>query len=453
MHNGVVLAQTCNDKHWWKLTPAAKGSYVGGTWTAIASLPVISTVQYAPLYYASQVLPDGRLEIEGGEYNGTGTEEWVSYGAIYSQGTNTWTAVNPPAGVLHGIGDSQSVLLNKGQMMLGVCCNYDGPQDNALFNPTTLTWSTTGAPDDYQDEQGYELLPNGTVLTINVWSPPATQLYNPTSGTWSAGQNTPVTLPDTCGNYEIGPAVVRGNQTLVAFSGDTCGVAAAPTAIRNNTNGTWSTGPTIPTTCGSGTAPCDLADAPAALEGNGKILFGASSGYGDNPTHFFEMNLSNTISAVADHPEASGLGAYTFNFLVLPTGQIMVTDFETAYVYTPSGTNVAAWAPTITTAPPANVTRGTAYSIMGTQLNGRSAGAYYGDDWQSFTNFPLVQVVNNASGHVAYGNSTNFSSFTIKQNASTSFKFTLPGSAQTGASKLYVVANGLRSAPVSITVH
>src|ERR1700745_861061 len=49
----------------YKLTPDSSGSHVDGTWTQIASLPS----GYAPLYFGSAVLPDGRVVVEGGEYN------------------------------------------------------------------------------------------------------------------------------------------------------------------------------------------------------------------------------------------------------------------------------------------------------------------------------------------------------------------------------------------------
>ena len=49
---------------WWKLTPASNGSYINGTWRQIPSMPT----GYAPLYFASAILPDGRMIVEGGEY-------------------------------------------------------------------------------------------------------------------------------------------------------------------------------------------------------------------------------------------------------------------------------------------------------------------------------------------------------------------------------------------------
>ena len=68
---------------WWRLTPDDTGSYVNGTWTQIASLPS----GYAPLYHSSAVLPDGRVIIEGGEYNFYQglyfVPIWTAEGAIY----------------------------------------------------------------------------------------------------------------------------------------------------------------------------------------------------------------------------------------------------------------------------------------------------------------------------------------------------------------------------------
>lgn len=465
LHDGVVLAQACDAKQWYSLTPDASGSYVKGSWKSIASLPKIGGTQYAPLYHASAVLPDGRLIINGGEYNGTNKEVWTSLGAIYDPSTNKWTAVAPPTSTTT-IGDSESVVLTNGTFMLGPCCDH--PDTDWLLDASTLTWTQTGAPSagmDYQDEQGYELLPDGNVLTIDVWTNyPAggatnAEQYSPGNGAWSSAGNTPVSLPDyaACKTWEIGPAVMRGNGTLVAFGGNTgCSGAPTPidpTALLNTTKMKWSKGPNVPSVCGSGgTTACDLADAPAALLPNGNILFAASSGYGDSPTHFFAMSLTNAISQVADPiKQSDNRGAYAYNFLVLPTGQVLVTNFSTPEIYTPAGASVSSWAPTITSAP-SSVTRGTTYTIKGAGLSGISAGSYYGDDEQSATNYPLVRVVDTKTGTVTYANTSAFSTFSIAPGASGSFSFVLPASAPAGAGKLYVVANGIASVAKSITV-
>lgn len=68
MSDGSVLVHNACGPDWYKLTPDSSGSYVNGTWSTISLLPS----GYSPLYFGSAVLPDGRLVIEGGEYNASG---------------------------------------------------------------------------------------------------------------------------------------------------------------------------------------------------------------------------------------------------------------------------------------------------------------------------------------------------------------------------------------------
>ena len=62
--DGSILVQAYDGQSWMKLTPDAKGSFINGTWSTLASEPV------ARLYFASQILTDGRLFVAGGEYSG-----------------------------------------------------------------------------------------------------------------------------------------------------------------------------------------------------------------------------------------------------------------------------------------------------------------------------------------------------------------------------------------------
>jgi hypothetical protein len=310
------------------------------------------------------------------------------------------------------------------------------------------------------------------VLTIDIWtdfdfntlmaSGNATnaEQYEPATGLWQSAGNTPVSLVDPyqCGNYEIGPAVMRPDGTLVAFGGNTgCKEAASPvdpTAIYDASAGTWSAGPNVPAVCGKeGTKNCDLADAPAALMPNGDVLFAASAGYGDAPTHFFVFSAGNAIAQVPDELyHSANSGAYYYNFLVLPNGQILSTDFSiTAEVYTPVGSPQADWAPAITSYPQ-SVNPGGYYVISGTQFNGLSQGADYGDDVQAATNYPLVRITNNATGHVFYARTANHSTMSIAHGTHGSTTFTVPGTIETGASVLEVVANGIASKGVAIYV-
>ena len=478
--DGTVIASAVDAPQWFKLTPDINGSYSNGTWTKIASLPVIDGTQYAPLYHSSAVLPDGRVIIMGGEYNGGNSPVWTNMGAIYDPVANTWIAVAPPPGwsyFTNGtgvIGDSESVVLADGTFMQAACCLL--PDGDALLDAASLTWNNTGAPrlgNFYQDEQGYNLLPDGKVLTIDIWTdfdfntftssgnPTNAEQYEPKSGLWVSAGNTPVSLVDSyeCGTFEIGPAVMRPDGSLVAFGGNTgcskeTGSKADPTAIYATGAGTWSAGPNVPAVCGKeGTRNCDLADAPAALLPNGNVLFAASAGYGGAPTHFFEYTKNDVIDQVADTLFYSAdSGAYYYNFLVLPNGQILATDFSRkAEVYTPTGSPHSGWAPTITSYPTA-VNPGGYYKISGTQFNGLSQGADYGDDVQGATNYPLVRITNIATGHVFYARTANHSTMSIAPGTSGSTTFTVPGAIETGPSALEVIANGIPSRAVTIIV-
>jgi hypothetical protein len=70
---------------------------------------------YAPLYFSSAVLPDGRVIVEGGEYDCVSgcTAVWQTQGSIYDPVTNTWTPVSPPSGWTT-IGDASGIVLADG---------------------------------------------------------------------------------------------------------------------------------------------------------------------------------------------------------------------------------------------------------------------------------------------------------------------------------------------------
>jgi len=481
--DGTVMAHDCNAPDWWKLTPDINGDYASGTWTQLASLPVIGTTQYEPLYHASAVLPDGRVVIMGGEYNGSNTEAFTNLGAIYDPLANIWTAVSQPSSFASPakIGDAQSVVLANGTWMLGSCC--DDPDDDALFNATTLGWTATGAPNaglDYQDEQGYELLPNGNVLTIDIWTdsgenanPTNAEQYSPGNGSWSSAAPLPVSLVDPyqCGNFEIGPAALRPDGTLVGFGGNSgcaslvtaegSAAAADPTAIYDSSNATWTAGPKVPSVCTASTnfptTNCTLADAPAAVLPDGNILFAASSGYAQPGTHFFEFSSAtsspaNSITQVSDPiNNANTSSSFYYNFLVLPSGQILMTDLSNEpEIYTPTGTANPSWAPSISEAPAAIYAGGT-YTLQGNQIAGLSQGGYYGDDVQTASNYPIVQITNNTSGHVFYARTFGHSSMSIAPSSSASTNFTVPLNIEPGAdNSIRVIANGIPSDPVGI---
>jgi hypothetical protein len=136
--------------------------------------------------------------------------------------------------------------------------------------------------------------------------------------------------------------------------------------------------------------------------------------------------------------------------MVLPTGEVLVGGFE---VYKASGTYLPAWAPTITSVP-SSVVRGSTYRIAGTQFNGLSQAAAFGDEYQTATNYPLVRITNNSTGHVFYAKTHDHSTMGVATGTKlVSTSFDVPAGMETGASSLVVVANGIPSQAVNITVN
>jgi len=453
--DGTVLVHEEQDgspQSWYKLTPDNTGSYVNGTIKPIASLPS----GYGPWFFGSVVLPDGRMIIEGGEYN-FGSPAWTNLGAIYDPLKNKWTSVAAPpfftgfGNFPQTIGDAQSVILDNGTYMQANCCTTQ----EALFDAKTLTWTQTGAGKfDIHDEEGWTLLPGGKVLTVDAYvfqydpNGKNSEIYDPATGTWSSAGSTVVQLWDSCGgankaSYEEGPMVLRPDGTVFATGANTCG--AGHTAIYNTKTGKWSAGPDFPN-------QLDIADGPAALEPSGKVVMMTSPGFGPRGAVFFEWD-GKKLTKIPGPPSAPGDPSWHGHFLELPTGQLLFTDMSTdVEVFTPKGTYHKGWQPTITSVS-ATVSRGKTYMVKGTQFNGLSQGAAYGDDFQDATNFALVRITNNATHHVFYARTTRPSTMAVQTGSKqVSTHFTVATKTETGASSLVVVTNGIPSAPVAVNV-
>src|SRR5207249_10385744 len=175
---------------------------------------------------------------------------------------------------------------------------------------------------------------------------------------WSSpGGGTAVQLWDSaadCGgrrfaSFEVGPAVLMNDGSVFATGANACG--AARTAIFK---GSWKAGPDFPDDLG-------IADGPAALEPNGKVVMMASPFIFNPPSTFLEWDGSS-LTEISPAPNASNDSSFYGNMLVLPTGQILFTDFFFVSVYNPSGTYNPAWAPRIQSAP-ARVSPGESYVI------------------------------------------------------------------------------------------
>jgi len=434
--DGTVMAQGNNENDWWKLTPDNTGSYVNGTWTQLATLPS----GYVPYAFSSAVLADGRLLIEGGEYTNNNFT-LTNQGAIYQPTTNTWTTVAPPKNWEY-IGDSPSVVLPNGDYLIG---NKLTKQMREL-NPTTLKWTSVPSAGkmDFNAEEGWTLLADGSILTADVKKAPNSEIYTPSAKEWVTAGSTIVDLhspsPDGCINYgpggklcyfppgEIGPQILRPDGTVFCTGSYTANNGPGNTAIYETSTATWTVGPVFPKDDNAG-------DSFAVLLTNGDVLV-----EGDSGTSYVFNGTTFTAG-----PSTPG------SLMMLPNGEVLVGGGVTK-VYLSKGTYESSWAPTISTYP-SSITPGSTYSISGTQFNGLSQANAFGDEFQTATNYPLVQITNTSTHHVFYARTHNHSTMGVATGTTTvSTNFDVPATIETGASTLVVIANGIPSAAVSITV-
>jgi hypothetical protein len=434
----LVINSGCDATgNWYRLVPDKTGSYINGKWSAAGNMPT----GYNPLYFASQVVPSGAVVVMGGEYNACNSV-WTNLGALYSPWTNKWTSLSAPAGWT-SIGDAQSIILPNGKMMLANCCST---QEAILtLNAGVPTWTATGTGKaDWNDEEGWTMLPGGNILTVDTYVNSSCcekgyQIYNPSTGAWSTPSATTVVNLVDPGSSELGPAALLPNGTVFAAG------ATTNNAIYTISTGKWASAPKFG-------GSLDIADGPAAVLPDGNLLLDTSPGVYKSGTKFFEWDGTALHSVPTPGPNAPDDSSYYGHLVVLPTGQVMFTDFSsTVEIYTPAGAPCAGCAPTITSVG-STLTHGSVNNVIkGTQFNGVTQGAYYGDDDQSFTNFPLVRITD-STGRVVYCRTHGWLGGVATGTKIVSSEFDIPSSIALGAATLQVVTNGIPSASVDVMI-
>jgi len=440
LNDGSVLVNSMffqnHSDPWYRLVPDKTGSYINGTWSNAGSLPT----GYNPLYFASSLLPNGQVVVMGGEYN-NGSAVWTTLGALYNPNSKTWTSLTAPSGWTT-VGDAQSIILPNGHMMMANCCTTQ----EAILTLTgiTATWATTGTGKfDDNDEEGWTMLPGGKILTVDAYVPSGCckmgyQIYDPTTGAWTTPtNNTVVNLVDPS-SLELGPMPLLPNGTVFAAG------ATTNNAIYTPSTGKWASAPKF-----GGTL--DIADGPAAVLPDGNALFDTSPGVFNTGSKFFEWD-GTTLNATAATSNAAIDSSYVGNMVVLPTGQVLFTDFSsTVEIYTPAGQPCAGCAPTIKKVA-TSLTHGSKNNqITGTQFNGLTQGAYYGDDNQSSTNFPIVRITD-SKGVVVYCKTHSWQGGVATGTKVVSARFDIPLTINLGAASLVVVTNGIPSTAVTVTI-
>jgi hypothetical protein len=435
LSDGTVMAQG-GDTTWYKLTPDSSGGYVNGTWTQLASMNV------ARLYFASNVLRDGRVFLVGGEYSGLGSS--TNTGEIFDPVADSWTLI--PDFSQPYFGDDPSELLPDGRVLAGYIF---GPQ-TYIYDPAANTWSFAANKlrNDRSDEETWVKLPDDSILSYDIFASIETgvstaQRYIPAQNQWVDAGVLPVQLSSWGIGAELGPALLL-NDGRVFLAG-----ANGNTALYTPSTNTWVAGPQIVGTLNGRPVLFGADDAPGAVLPNGHVLFAADAGPTlgtfSAPTELFDFDPNaNRITPVSvPDPNLPSQPAFVDRMLMLPTGQVLFSDGSSQlWVYTPNGAAKNSWRPKIRDVQDNG--DGT-FTLTGTQLNGMSAGAAYGDDAEMDSNYPIVQLTG-AHGNVFYARTFNWSSTGVATGtAPETVSFVLPPGVAAGNYFLTVSGAGISS--------
>jgi hypothetical protein len=447
LSDGTVMAQQGGiSTTWYQLTPQAfTGSYVNGSWSTRKSMSV------PRLYYASNVLPNGNVFVEGGEYTNPQTPNTATddnRGEIFdptgNSGVGSWQNIAPFPQTQFG--DDPSAMLPDGRVLTG----YINGAQTYIYNPSTNAWTSAANKlrSDQSDEESWVKLPNGSILSYDVYSSASTgtfhaQRYDPSTNTWKdastvSATNPPSLLSSAAIGSELGPAFLLPDGRAIFFGGN------GNTAYYTPATDTWSAGPAIPGGLGAD-------DAPGAMMPNGHILIAADTPLFNGPTSIYEFDPTKTTTATAyTNVTPSGFPlsgpSYHTRMLVLPSGQVLLSNDQTNQLdlFSPNEAPNDAWRPTIS-----SIHRGggVAVTLTGTQINGISEGAAYGDDAEMSSNYPIVQqILPNESDYLR---TSNWSSTGVAEGSTPeSVQFVLGD----GSDRLLrVIANGIAS-PTALAI-
>jgi hypothetical protein len=495
LRDGTVMCHEYGTNRWHRLSPNNKGSYIDGAWNVPPirempkgrdgrSCPEIEC-PYEPLYFASAVLPSGQVVVIGGELNppSNGAHVFTNIGFVYDPVADEWSSqlmfIDDPKGDFAAgkVGDAQSVILEDGTMLLASALTTN----IAAFKPMTQTFTPLNpsgkntTEDVYNNEENWNILADGTVLTVDARIASSFEIYDPVANSWARG-DTSVNLVDwgagSGNSQEVGPAVLRPDGTLVYFSANSSGL----NAVYDTGSREWLKRPATRTSIdfplfNGQEYAFAVADGPASLLPNGDVLVMASpvssASTFNTPSHFFRFD-GTTLALVESDPDgADRLKAYQGRMLLLPKDGVLLTAFnesstepiDVVRVYTDVGRPQDAWRPAISSAPKI-VTQGRTYPISGTLFNGFSEGASYGDDAQMSSNYPLVRITSRA-GNVFYARTYGDTRNGVVDVGDTEVVTTLfeyradcPGCGlrdlDRGLSKLEVVVNGIPSREVVV---
>jgi hypothetical protein len=485
MTDATVLVHDSYGSDWYRLKPDGNGKYEtpGASWSGPFSM--LNSRQF----FASGVLADGRVYVVGGEYfNGSSTPADSPLSEIFDPLTNSWSKLNKPAAFNFVQGDANSCILEDGRVIFGSLST----NQSAIWDPALDSWTEAGTAFGTKlptkvgnsDEETWTLLPDGTVLTVAIASPPFAEKYLPSTDTWVPANPMPVelallNLPDTTVHPpvsinigEIGPAILLPDGRLFAIGATGHTALYTPPPIASNP-GSWAAGHDLPpdTSGNNFNSPNGniqtAIDAPAVLLPGGRVLLvggqtvretpGGQTEFWSNPSTVFIYDPSvNTLIKLPQQPPSNGVDCWQSRLLLLPTGQVLMTTQQSQTIVIlidPSiiGAPDPAWKPVITGFTPIMAV-GHHYKISGRQINGLSQANSYGDDAQMATNYPIAKFTHSGTA-VSYFRTFDFSTLAVATGPAVHNTLVeIPATATLGNYTLQVIANGIASDPVNVKI-
>lgn len=370
----------------------------------------------------------------------------------YTPATGVWTGISPADGTARGtlpvlssvpLGFELGPIL---RLLDGRMLVIGANQHTALYNPSSNRWRP--GPDMLADLTG----PGGTIPNALFGADDAPAAILPNGHVYllaDPGPN-PVSLnaSTTAGSASVTvPTTVGLQSTWSVAQADGTNSTIPPSAAIFSVDSPTSF--TLGTLDASGNlVPVNALKTQANI---GLVLGGIFS----SPAQLFRFDpRGGTMTPIAG-PAGSLLPtepAFVARMLVLPTGQLMLSDSSNQlYVYTPDRSSAPeSLRPAISRVQYAG---DGVFELTGTQMNGQSEGAAYGDDDQMNENFPIVRLEDPATGNVYYCRTTNWDSVAVGGgNQPETVDFTLNPAIRPGSYELTVVGAGMASEPVKIHI-
>ncbi len=283
--------------------PSASLLVTDGAWTTVGILGTGRVGHSATLLSDGRVLVAGGNRVSGGSLGVTRPLEEATAEIFDPTGRPAFT---PTASMVTGRTRHTATLLPNGQVLVAGGSGEAGTLDSAeLFDSATGVWRATGSMVTSREGHAAVLLESGLVLVVGgvmdgVAALDSAELYDTETGTWTpTGRMVNARWGFTATLLEDGRVLVAGGRVLVA--GGSGGLRDLATAeIYNPTSGSWSAAAPPP-------EPLLGHSATLLVDGSVLVVGGWHSGNGtiENRVLLYDP-AGDTWTRVADLPEARG---------------------------------------------------------------------------------------------------------------------------------------------------